>query len=144
MPINKVKRPVLRLCNDSVFKELFSKVPEALILLISDVLNIDYNSIKDNTKVELASELHKTREKNKTTVCDFVVKVGEHFRVNVELNKSIYKGLTERNLLYAGRILSDTIPKGTKYEELPKYKVYQLNINTSETLMEKFFLKLCY
>ena len=60
---NKLKKPVFRLCNDSVFKEIFSKVPNALIVFISDILGIDYNSIKDNTKVELASELNKTREK---------------------------------------------------------------------------------
>ena len=53
------KRPVFRLCNDSVFKELFSKVPNALLLLISDVLKIDYETIKTNSTVILASELHK-------------------------------------------------------------------------------------
>ena len=60
-PINKVKKLVFRLCNDSVFKEIFSKVPNALIVFISDILGIDYNSIKDNTKVELASEMSATK-----------------------------------------------------------------------------------
>ena len=105
--IERVKRPVFRLCNDSVFKELFSKVPNALILLVSDVFKTDYKTINENTTVELATELHKTREKNKTTICDFVIKVGEFFGVNVELNQSYHKGLHERNLLYTGRILSD-------------------------------------
>jgi len=139
--IEKIKRPVFRLCNDSVFKELFSKVPNALILLVSDVLKIDYNIISKNTKVELANELHKTRDKNKTTICDFVIKVGNNFRINVELNQNYYKGLHERNLLYAGRILSDTIPKGTKYEQLPKYKVFQLNINTFKNFNGKVIMK---
>ena len=139
--MSSIRRPVFRLCNDSVFKELFSKVPNALILLVSDVLKLDYESIKDNAKVELASELHKTRAKNKTTVCDFVIKVGNYFRINVELNQSYYKGLEERNLVYAGRILSDSIPKGTKYESLPKYRVYQLNINTFRNFNGKVLSK---
>ena len=136
------KRPVFRLCNDSVFKELFSKVPNALILLISDVLNIEYETIKTNSTVELASELHKTREKNKTTICDFVVKVNDYLWVNVEINKNFYKGLTERNLLYASRILSNNVSSGTKYRDLPKYKVAQLNINCFRNNNGKILAKL--
>ena len=139
--MEKVKRPEFRLCNDSVFKELFSKVPSALILLVSDVLKIDHNIISENTKVELANELHKTRAKNKTTICDFVIKVGELFRINLELNQNYYRGLHERNLIYAGRILSDMVQKGTKYETLPKYRVYQLNINTFRNFNGKVLMK---
>ena len=139
--MEKIKRPVFRLCNDSVIKELFSRVPKALILLISDVLNIDYDSIKTNSTVELASELNKKREKNKTTVCDFVVKVNNSLWVNVEINKSYYKGLTERNLLYVSRILSNNVESGTKYSQLPKYKVTQLNINCFRNINNKILSK---
>jgi len=139
--MEKIKRPVFRLCNDSVIKELFSRVPNALILLISDVLNIDYDSIKTNSTVELASELNKKREKNKTTVCDFVVKVNNSLWVNVEINKSYYKGLTERNLLYVSRILSNNVESGTKYSQLPKYKVTQLNINCFRNINGKILSK---
>ena len=135
-------KPVFRLCNDSVFKEIFSKVPNALIVLISDVLGIDYDSIKENTKVELASELNKTREKNKTTVCDFIVKIGDYFSVNVEMNKNYYKGLLERNLLFSSRLLSNNIPKGVEYKELPKYKVAQLNINCFKNANGKIIAKM--
>ena len=139
---NKIKRPVFRLCNDSVFKELFSKVPNALILLISDVLNIDYDTIKTNSTVELASELNKNREQSKTTVCDFVVKVNDYLWVNVEMNKTYYKGLTERNLLYASRILSNNIKEGTPYSKLPIYKVTQLNINCFRNINGKILAKM--
>lgn len=113
-------------------------------MFISDILGIDYDSIKDNTKVELASELNKTREKNKTTICDFVVKIGDSFNVNIELNKNYYKGLTERNLLYSSRILSNTVPKGTKYNELPKYKVGQININCFSNQNGKIVAKMMF
>jgi len=135
------KRPVFRLCNDSVFKELFSKVPNALLLLISDVLKIEYDTIKTNSTVMLASELHKNREQNKTTICDFVVKVNDCFHVNIEINTSYYKGLTERNLLYTSRILSNSVLKGTDYSDLPKYKVRQLNINSFRNLNGKTLSK---
>jgi len=98
--MKKIKeKPVFRLCNDSVFKELFSKVPNALILLISDVLNIEYETIKTNSTVQLESELHKNKEKNKTTICDFIVKVNDYLWVNVEMNKNYYKGLTEKEII---------------------------------------------
>jgi len=139
---NKIKRPVFRLCNDTVLKELFSKVRYALLLLISDILDIDYNVIKTNSTVKLASELNKNKDKNKTTICDFLVKVNDTFYVNVEMNKSFYKGLTERNLLYASRILSNSIVKGTDYSELPKYKVAQLNINCFRNLNGKILSKM--
>lgn len=135
------KRPVFRLCNYSVFKELFSKVPNALLLLISDVLKIEYDTIKTNSTEMLASELHKNREQNKTTICDFVVKVNDCFHVNIEINTSYYKGLTERNLLYTSRILSNSVLKGTDYSDLPKYKVRQLNINSFRNLNGKTLSK---
>ena len=113
-----------------------------MIVLISDVLGIDYDSIKENTKVELASELNKTREKNKTTVCDFIVKIGDYFSVNVEMNKNYYKGLLERNLLFSSRLLSNNIPKGVEYKELPKYKVAQLNINCFKNANGKIIAKM--
>ena len=37
-----INKPVFRLCNDWVFKEVFSKVPNALASLISVTLDIDY------------------------------------------------------------------------------------------------------
>jgi len=58
------------------------------------------------------------------------------------MNKSFYKGLTERNLLYASRILSNSIVKGTDYSELPKYKVAQLNINCFRNLNGKILSKM--
>ena len=139
---NKIERPIFRLCNDTVLKELFSKVPNALLLLISDILDIDYDVIKTKSTVKLASELNKNKDKNKTTICDFLVKVNDTFYVNVEMNKSFYKGLTERNLLYASRILSNSVIKGTDYSELPKYKVAQLNINCFRNLNGKILAKM--
>lgn len=124
-----IEKPVFRICSDTLFKEVFTKVPNALINLINDCLEIDYDNFKDNIQIECTSELSKERFNNKTTVCDFIVKVGDYFKINIEINQNNYKGLTERNLLFLSRLYSNFIPKGLAYEELPKYRVIQFNIN---------------
>lgn len=127
--INQINKPIFRICSDTLFKEVFTKVPNALINLVNDCLDIDYDNNKDNIQIECTSELSKERFNNKTTLCDFVVKVGEYFKINIEVNQNNYKGLTERNLLFLSRLYSIFIPKGLPYEELPKYRVVQFNIN---------------
>jgi len=127
--MNKVKRPVFRLCNDSVFKEIFSKVPNALAMLISDVLGVNYEYLKDNIIVE-RSELNKDNNDNKSTTCDYIVKITDNFKIDIELNTSKYSGLNERNLLYATRLYSNMVPKGLSYSDFPDYKVAQININS--------------
>ena len=135
-------KPVFRICNDTVFKEVFTKVPNALIRLVNDCLDIDYDNFKDNIKIECTSELSKGRFDNKTTVCDFIVQVGEYFKVNIEINQSNYTGLTERNLLFLSRLYSNFIPRGISYEELPRYKVVQLNINKFSNINGKLISRL--
>ena len=49
---NSLKKPVFRLCNDSVFKEIFSKVPNALIVFISDILGIKKEKVPEPDKEE--------------------------------------------------------------------------------------------
>ena len=128
--MNNVKENyIIRLCDDKLFKEVFSKVPTALVRMVCDCLELDYEEIKDIAHVEKSSELSKNNYKHKSTTCDFVINVGEYFRINIEVNTKKYTGLDERNLLFLSRIYSNFIPKGIKYEELPKYKVAQLNIN---------------
>lgn len=43
---------VFRISNDSVFKEIFSRVPNALAALISECMNVDYHVFKDNIQIE--------------------------------------------------------------------------------------------
>ena len=82
-------KPVFRICNDTVFKEVFTKVPNALIRLVNDCLDIEYDNFKDNINIECTSELSKGRFDNNTTVCDFIVQVLEYFKVNIEINQGM-------------------------------------------------------
>lgn len=139
MTKTKVK-PLFRICNDSAFKEIFIKVPNALASLISECLNIDYVYLKNNMQIEV-NELSKGKIINKTTICDLIVRIDDNFRIDVEINTSNTKGLTERNLLYASRVYSDIIPKGTSYSDMCKYQVAQLNINTFPNDFDKIISK---
>ncbi len=125
----KKEKLVFRICNDRAFKEIFTRCPTVLTKLVSDCLNIDYDYFKDKIKIETSSELLKGNVKNKTTFCDFVIQVGEYFKINIEINQSKYSGLSERNLLFLSRLYASFIPKGTSYNKIPKYKVVQFNIN---------------
>ena len=50
-----LEKPVFRIYSDTLFKEVFTKVPNALINLINDCLEIDYDNFKDNIKIECTS-----------------------------------------------------------------------------------------
>ena len=135
--MNEVKeRLIFRLCNDSVFKEIFSKVPNALAALISEITNIDYFILQDNIQIE-RTELNKEGIANKSTTCDFVVKIEDSFKIDLEINTRKSQGLNERNFLFVSRLYSNMIPKGTKYRDLLNYKVAQININGFENINEK-------
>jgi len=123
-----INKPIFRLCNDWVFKEVFSKVPNALASLISVTLDIDYSLLENNIQIE-RSELYKDKEDNKGITCDFVVRLEDNYKLNIEVNTTKYVGLEERNLLFVSRLFSNIIPKGTKYKNFVNYKVAQLNIN---------------
>jgi len=125
-----------RLSNDSVFKEIFSRVPNALAALISECMNVDYHVFKDNIQIE-RSELNKSNTRNKSTTCDFIVKIEDNFKINIEINSSNSKGLEERNFLFISRLYSNMIPKGTKYKDLVNYKVAQININRFSNINNK-------
>lgn len=134
-------RPVFKICNDDVFKEIFYRVPNALAALLSDALNIDYFILKDNIKVE-RSEQNKGNVSNKSTICDFVVKIEDSYKINIEINTSKYIGLNERNFLFVSRLFSNMIPKGTKYQSFVNYKAVQLNINKFSNINDKIISKI--
>lgn len=81
--MQETKRPAFRLCNDYVLKHLFSEIPNVLILLISDLLNIDYNNIKDNTKV------YALRDSHNISYLDLAIKVGDYYLVNIKFNQPL-------------------------------------------------------
>ena len=56
--MNKIKENyVIRLCDDKLFKEVFSKVPTALVRMVCDCLELDYDEIKD-----IAIKTYRTRK----------------------------------------------------------------------------------
>ena len=134
---------VFRLSNDSVFKEIFSRVPNAMASLISDCLDVDYNVFKDNIIIE-RNELNKNGIKNKSTTCDFIVKLDDKFKINIEINSSNVKGINERNFLFASRLYSNMIPKGTEYRDLVNYRIAQININRFGNINNKVLSRIMF
>ena len=127
---------VFRLSNDSVFKEIFSRVPNALAALISEIMNIDYHVFENNIQIE-KTELNKHGVMNKSTTCDYIVKIEDNFKINIEINSIRTKGLEERNFLFVSRLYSNMIPKGIEYKDLLKYKVAQINLNRFNNINNK-------
>ena len=132
---------VFKLSNDSVFKEIFSKVPNALASLVSDIMNINYSILENNIQIE-RSELNKNGVMNKATTCDFIVKIKDSFKINVEINTSKSIGLEERNFLFVSRLYSNMIPKGIKYNELVDYKVAQINLNGFRNINDRILSRI--
>ena len=57
-----INRPVFRICSDTVFKEVFTKVPNALINLIDDCLEIDYEKEMARIQTEMKEVMKQEKE----------------------------------------------------------------------------------
>ena len=120
---------IFRMMKDDIIREVFCKVPNLLAMLLSSCLNIPYEELKQNIKIDASVKLPKRKINTKSSTCDFLVNLGNNLAINVEINSQKAKGIEQRNIVYLCKILQNMIPEATKYEHFEDYKAWQLNIN---------------
>ena len=62
-------------------------------------------------------------------ICDYIIKIDEFREINIEINRSKYIGLSERNLTYNFKIYYDHFKSDGDYQEFNKYTLLQINFN---------------
>ena len=124
-------KKIIPLTSNIMFKELFGKVEnkEATAYLLSTLFELDYKEVLENIKYQNTNlEINNIQDYKFET--DVIVTLNNEISINIEMNKEYWKGIENRNLIYATNLFASQFKKGSKKEGF-KYakKVIQININ---------------
>ena len=127
----KEKTEIVSLSYNAMFKAIFSSnkyMLSRLVQAILDYLELDIN-VMDKELVIKNNELSLNNVHNKFLVCDYFIKIDEQLELNIEMNKSYYTGLEERNIAYCFKIYGDHFRSGDDYDKFKRYFLFQINFN---------------
>lgn len=126
-----MKTKIPSLSYNAMFKTVIAGNKVILAKLVKAIL--DYYKIDiDITNKELIikkNELDIDNYKDRQLICDYIIKIDEFREINIEINRSKYIGLSERNLTYSFKIYYDHFKSGDDYQEFNKYTLLQINFN---------------
>jgi len=126
-----MKTKIPSLSYNAMFKAVFANNKYLLAKLVEAIL--DYYKLDiDITGKELIikrNELNVDNYQDKQLICDYIIKIDDDHEINIEINKSKYTGLSERNLTYSFKIYYDHFKVGDSYLEFNKYTFFQVNFN---------------
>ena len=102
--------------NDLLFKMVFTKFPNLLKILMSELLGIDYNSISqfEILNTEIPPEVFGT----KFCRFDIIMRINGRL-VNLEIQNRDQGNFVERSLFNWAREYSTALPMGEDYKDLP-------------------------
>ena len=126
-----MKSKIPSLSYNSMFKTVFSNnkiVLSKLVQAILEYYQIDID-VKDKELIIRNNELLLDNYKDKQLICDYIIKLDDDTDLNIEINKSKYIGLTERNMTYSFKIFYEHFKVGDNYQECHKYTLLQVNFN---------------
>lgn len=127
----KEKTKIVSLSYNAMFKAIFSSnkyMLSRLVQTILDYLELDIN-VMDKELIIKNNELSLNNVHNKFLVCDYFIKIDEQLELNIEMNKSYYTGLEERNIAYCFKIYGDHFRSGDDYDKFKQYFLFQINFN---------------
>ena len=131
---------------NTMFKAVFSNNKQVLSKLIEAILdylklNID---IKNKELILKNTELPINNHLDKQLICDYIINLNEYTDLNIEINKTFYPGLTERNMTYSFKIYYEHFKTGDKNTSYNKFNLLQVNFNNfsnpNNKTINKFFL----
>ncbi len=99
--MSKTKIPSLSY--NAMFKAVFSNnkiILSKLVQAILDYYHIDIN-VKDKELTIRNNELLLNHYRDKQLICDYIIKLDDNTDLNIEINRSKYIGLVERNMTYS-------------------------------------------
>ena len=126
-----MKSKIPSLSYNSMFKTVFSNnkiVLSKLVQAILEYYQIDID-VKDKELIIRNNELLLDNYRDKQLICDYIIKLDDSSDLNIEINKSKYIGLTERNMTYSFKIFYEHFKVGDNYQEFHKYTLLQVNFN---------------
>ena len=119
---------IIRLCGDVIFKSVFLKEKDILLKMIYDVTNI--KEAASYEEIIPGYELEASKINGKVNRCDLLVKIGDKYFINVELNYLHEKSVLYRNMMQLVRISIQISESGMTDKELSNKHIGQLIFNT--------------
>ena len=93
---------IIRLCGDVIFKSVFLKEKDILLKMIYDITGIKETSSYE--EIIPGYELEVGNINGKVNRCDLLVKIGNKYFINIELNYLHEKSVLYRNMMQLFRI----------------------------------------
>ena len=117
----------ISLTTDFLIKAIFIKNKDIFGDMLNEVLELGLKEVNiEFENVELTIDQIKEKRKN----VDIFTVINDKYLIDTEINKSRSKNILERNIVYAYKIRTLNINRGSKLKDINKYQVYQLNLNT--------------
>ena len=115
---------------DFAFKKMFRGNLDILRDFLKEVIPLDIN---EECKIRLMDgELPKENRSEKKKIIDIYVVLDGKIYVDIEMNKSKFENVLERNIKYKNKLSSMIPKKGENIKKLKEKKLYQLNLNAYE------------
>lgn len=130
---------IIRLCGDVIFKSVFLKEKDILLKMIYDITGIKEAAYYE--EIIPGYELETSKINGKINRCDLLVKIGDKYFINVELNYLHEKSVLYRNMMQLFRISIQISESGMTDKELSNKHIGQLNFNTFSNNNNKEILK---
>ena len=121
------KLTLVPLTYDKAFKRIFRTNLDILKEFLKDVIPLDID--KDCNIRLMDGELPKENMKEKGKIIDIYVVLDGKIYVDIEMNKSKFETVLQRNIKYKDK-LSSMLPENDKdFKSITSTKLYQLNLN---------------
>ena len=121
------KLTLIPLTYDKAFKRIFRTNLDILKDFLKDVIPLDIDK-ECNIRL-MDGELPKENMKEKGKIIDIYVVLDRKIYVDIEMNKSKFETVLQRNIKYKDK-LSSMLPESNEdYKKLTSKKLYQLNLN---------------
>ena len=121
------KLTLIPLTYDKAFKRIFRTNLDILKDFLKDVIPLDIDK-ECNIRL-MDGELPKENMKEKGKIIDIYVVLDRKIYVDIEMNKSKFETVLQRNIKYKDK-LSSMLPESNEdYKALTSKKLYQLNLN---------------
>lgn len=121
------KLTLIPLSYDRAFKCVFKLNLDLLRKFLNEILPI---KITDENKITLLDgELPISNKKERQKIVDIFVVINENIFIDIEINRSKFKDVYERNKQYLDKVSNLLFEKGEDIKDLKNRKIYQININ---------------
>ena len=129
------KNRVIRLCGDVIFKAVFLRETNVLLKIIYDITDI--SETMHFVEVISGYELEPYKLNGKVNKSDMLVKLGNDYFLNIELNYQHERNVLRRNMIQLFKIFGQVTESGMTDKEIYLKKVGQLNFNTFSNSNDK-------